>query len=76
MPLWVPREMAGFDKVNVSKAINAGLKFRPLEDTIRDTLAWETERHAKAGENDPQLERAGLSPAREAELLAAWQAKN
>ncbi len=76
MPLWVPRAMAGFDKVNVSKAINAGLTFRPLEETIRDTLAFEAERHAKAGEDDPQLKRAGLSPEREAELLAAWHAKN
>src|SRR6266498_3249607 len=42
MPVWIPdtEEDAGFSRVDVSKAISAGLKFRPLDDTIRDTIAW------------------------------------
>lgn len=75
LPLWVPREVAGFDKVNVSKAINAGLTVRPIEDTVRATLAWEQARRAAAGEDDPQSKRAGISAEREAELLAAWHAR-
>jgi 2'-hydroxyisoflavone reductase len=67
MPVWVPdiEENQGFSRVDVSKAIQAGLKFRPLEETIRDTLAWAQTRPA-----DYQW-RAGLTAEREAELLAA-----
>jgi 2'-hydroxyisoflavone reductase len=67
MPVWVPdtEENQGFSRVDVSKAINAGLKFRPLEETIRDTLAWAQTRPA-----DHQW-KAGLTAEREAEVLAA-----
>ena len=42
MPVWVPdtEEDAGFSRVDISKAINAGLTFRPLEETVRDTIEW------------------------------------
>ena len=65
MPTWVPddEEGAGFSRVDVSKAIQAGLRFRPLEETVRDTLEW-----AKARPADHQW-RAGLAPEREQELL-------
>lgn len=65
MPVWVPdnEENAGFSRVNVSKAILAGVEFRPLTDTVRDTIAW-------AGTRPPEHEwRAGLKPEREQELL-------
>jgi 2'-hydroxyisoflavone reductase len=67
MPVWVPdiEENQGFSRINVSKAINAGLKFRPLEETIRDTLDW-----AKTRPADHEW-RAGLTAEREAEVLAA-----
>ena len=65
MPVWVPdnAENQGFSRVDVSKAIKAGLKFRALEDTVRDTLAWANSRPA-----DHEW-RAGLKPEREQELL-------
>jgi 2'-hydroxyisoflavone reductase len=69
VPLWVPEEdpdNAGFDAVNCAKAIGAGLRFRPLAETIRDTLAWDATLPA-----DREM-RAGLTREREAELLAAW----
>jgi 2'-hydroxyisoflavone reductase len=56
-------EDAGFSRVDVSKAIAAGLTFRPLAETVRDTLAW-----AKTRPSDYEM-RAGLKPEREAELL-------
>jgi 2'-hydroxyisoflavone reductase len=71
IPLWVPEEdpdNAGFDEVNCSKAIAAGLRFRALAETIRDTLAWDA-----ALPVDREL-RAGITREREAELLAAWRA--
>ena len=67
MPTWVPddEEGIGFSRVNVSKAINAGLTFRPLEETVRDTLAW-------AQSRPPDHEwRAGLTAEREVQVLAA-----
>ncbi len=70
MPLWVPSgdpDMAGFSAVNCDKAIHDGLSFRPLDETARDTLAWAKTRPAD------HAWRAGITPEREAELLAAWQ---
>jgi 2'-hydroxyisoflavone reductase len=64
LPLWLAPETnpesASFLAVDVSKALAAGLRFRPLGETIRDTLE-----HA---ETSPE---AGLDPARERELLAS-----
>ena len=67
MPAWVPEdeEGIGFARMELSKAIRAGLRFRPLEETIRDTLEW-----AKTRPVDHAW-RAGLTAEREAEVLAA-----
>ena len=70
LPLWVPEtnpEYAGFSKVSIAKAVQAGLSFRPLADTVRDTLAWEATRPAD------RERRAGLRREREAELLRQWR---
>ncbi|CAN5780827.1 hypothetical protein BH11PLA1_BH11PLA1_19760 [soil metagenome] len=42
LPIWLPPtgETAGFHRVNVSRAVKAGLAFRPVDVTVRDTLAW------------------------------------
>jgi 2'-hydroxyisoflavone reductase len=67
LPLWLPgAENAGFARRSSRKVFDAGLEPRPVADTIRDTLAWDAERGA------PELQ-AGLSRAREAEVLAAWR---
>ena len=68
MPLWVPAEYAGFDTFDCQKAIEAGLTFRPLAETVRDTLAWQATRPA-----DYQW-RGGLTPERELALLQKWEA--
>ena len=67
MPVWIPNteEDAGFSRVDVSKAIRAGLTFRPLEDTVRDTLEWAQTRRSDRGWS------AGMSAEREAQVLAA-----
>jgi 2'-hydroxyisoflavone reductase len=46
LPLWLRRSEWGFLQVDCSKAIAAGLRFRPLEETIADTLAWDDGRPA------------------------------
>jgi 2'-hydroxyisoflavone reductase len=72
LPLWVPE--SGEDNVNrhfmevsVGKAVAAGLKFRPLSETVRDTLEWDLGRPA-----DTQR-RAGLAREKEREVLDSWR---
>jgi 2'-hydroxyisoflavone reductase len=70
MPVWVPPrgEEGGMGRISIQRALSKGLTFRPLAETARDTLAWfksqPAERQAKL--------KTGLSPEREAEVLAAW----
>jgi 2'-hydroxyisoflavone reductase len=65
LPLWIADpEWEGFMQADVSRALAAGLRIRPLEDTIRATLA----------EAEP-TDDAGLAREREAELLAAWHGR-
>jgi 2'-hydroxyisoflavone reductase len=63
MPLWMPEEYNGIFLVNNDKAIAAGLTFRPLSETIKDTLDWDAARPSNIER------RAGLMPVRERELL-------
>lgn len=54
IPLWIPDEVKvpGFLSIDNKKAIDQNLTFRPLSDTIKDTLAWEytrTKAERKAG---------------------------
>ena len=65
LPLWLPAEMAGLVRTSVAAAQEQGLQTRPLAQTIRETLAW-------AEETPPVDTSVGLTPEREAELLAAW----
>jgi 2'-hydroxyisoflavone reductase len=74
MPIYVPDDgdHRYFADIDVSRAVRAGLRFRSLEETIRDTLEW----------TEPPLPRdfsisippPGISPEREAELLAELKA--
>ena len=70
MPVWIPdnAENQGFARMNISKAIGAGLHFRPLADTVRDTIAWANTRPI-----DHEW-RAGLKPEQETELLGLLDA--
>ncbi len=41
LPLWLPDpEQAGMMAILPERAVNAGLKHRPLAQTVRDTLSW------------------------------------
>jgi len=62
LPLWLPGdEHAGMMRAGNRRAIEAGLRFRPVAETVLDTLAWSRE----AGEQRPTLTRE-----KERELLA------
>jgi 2'-hydroxyisoflavone reductase len=70
MPLWLPEEAAshlkGFMFINCDKAVNSGLSFRPLKDTIKDTLTW-----CETNCLDEEL-KAGINPDKEQRLLHKW----
>ena len=68
IPLWVPDtpEDAGFARVSNAKAVAHGLTFRPIVETVRDTLAWFRSRPPG------YCWKAGLTPARERSILQAW----
>src|SRR5438477_7808676 len=70
MPVWAVDEL-GLAGTKIDRALAKGLTFRPLAETSRDTLVWfkslPQERQSKL--------RAGLTPEREAEVLAAWHQK-
>jgi len=40
LPLWLPEERAAYQQGDVSKAVAAALRFRPVVETVRDTLEW------------------------------------
>jgi 2'-hydroxyisoflavone reductase len=66
LPLWiVTPAYSATHRTDVSKAKRDGLRFRPLAETIRDTLAWDAVREL------PRAEGVGLTPERERELLGA-----
>lgn len=65
LPAYVPDvgDDIGFAKVDISKAVNAGLKFSAISNTVKDTLTWINELP-----NDYEM-KSGLKPEREKELL-------
>ena len=75
LPLWVPAEIGEVWAAPIVHALAAGLRFRPLEQTILDTLEWRRRQEPGA----PQVDAggrvrvpAGMTPEREAELLRLW----
>ncbi|WP_077622869.1 NAD-dependent epimerase/dehydratase family protein [Sediminibacillus massiliensis] len=75
MPLWIPEEYPlpgqkkpwnGFLAVDNRKALQYGLKFRPIEATIADVLEWERNRKRNADRN------AGMKKEKEMKLLELW----
>lgn len=77
LPLWLPPSDAGLLALDASRAIDAGLWFRPLAQTVEETLTW---LRAPRREDVPaRLANgastvAGLTVERERALLAAWRA--
>jgi 2'-hydroxyisoflavone reductase len=72
LPPWSPTtgDTAGASLTSVKRATESGLRCRPLDETVRDTLKWfqtlPPERQAKL--------RAGLDPVKEAQTLREWHA--
>ena len=64
MPLWVPEKDNGFLEIPIGRALGTGLRFRPLRETVADTLAWARTRPST------HERKAGMTADRERELLA------
>jgi 2'-hydroxyisoflavone reductase len=65
LPLWLADPAyAAADRVDVGRAVAAGLAFRPLAETVRDVL-----------DLAEPVEGVGLTPEREAALLEAWHGR-
>lgn len=75
MPVVVPEtpNNVGFSRRDVRKAIAAGLTFRPLAVTAKDTIDWIKTRPKEEQEALAQGKLAGLSAEREAEVLKLWK---
>lgn len=68
MPLWIPASDSARALTSTSnaRALDAGLRTRPIPETVRDTLQWAQTCGKALGSLN-----AGLTPEREREVLAA-----
>lgn len=66
MPLWIAESHGwpGFEAANIDRAKQAGLTFRPVAETVRDTWVWDKDRAGAMV--------AGMDAKREADLLKEW----
>jgi 2'-hydroxyisoflavone reductase len=80
LPLWLAAganpDHAAFMVEPNARAVAAGLRFRPLAETARDTLEWSRSGQLvePADGRGLRFPPAGIAPEREAELLAALRA--
>jgi 2'-hydroxyisoflavone reductase len=67
MPLWVPPSVGSLH-VPIDRALAAGLRFRDVDETIRDVQGWvESDADAPRG--------SAITAEREVELLELWHAR-
>ncbi len=74
LPFWQPprERYLNYGRMDNRRAIAAGMTFRPLAVTAKDTLDW----HRTRSDAEQDKLRAGLSREREAALLRQWQMEN
>jgi 2'-hydroxyisoflavone reductase len=70
LPAWVPSQDPNRGMINTAnaRALQAGMKIRPLAQTFSETLEWDRSRGGELS--------AGLKPEREAEVIRAWNDLN
>ena len=66
LPVWLPSDQAAMHTLAIAAAVAAGLKTRPVADTLRDTAHWLQQAQGKA---------VGLAAEKEAAVLAAWKVR-
>jgi 2'-hydroxyisoflavone reductase len=73
LPLWIPendKESGGLFLGDNKKAIAAGLTYRPILDTIKETLEWDVR---EGGPPDSPIRVIPISRKREASILVGRQ---
>ncbi|SMO74277.1 SDR family oxidoreductase [Melghirimyces algeriensis] len=74
LPLWLPEKSGlgnddpppiGLFRINISRALQQGLSFRPLSETIYDTWQW-------LKSENKEIFNAGLTAEKEQQLLNEW----
>ncbi|GII62685.1 reductase [Sphaerisporangium krabiense] len=78
LPLWIPagESDAGAWSVATARAEAAGLRCRPVRETVRDTWDWLKDRDVAALEERlPSWRRHGIAPEKEARVLSEWDAR-
>ncbi len=73
MPLWMPAvgRNAGFNRFDLTRTWEAGLTYRPLAVTAKDTLDY----HFTRPEERQARLRSGITAEREAELFSLWYSR-
>ena len=79
LPLWMPPGQDGDAawQADTSLAQSAGMRSRPVQDTVAATWAW-MQAVGMALPEQPErdyLTSHGIDPAKEAKILAAWHAR-
>jgi 2'-hydroxyisoflavone reductase len=75
LPLWIPESSERhrfFMAVSCDRALAAGLIFRPVSETARDTLAWQRAGSQGIVADGLNVQTNTLTPERERQLLDAW----
>jgi 2'-hydroxyisoflavone reductase len=74
MPMWIDNkgDFAGFGTLANGKAVAAGLTFRPIAETARDTLAWLP---TLSDEDRDKMRDSGIKRDKEQAVLAAWKSR-
>jgi 2'-hydroxyisoflavone reductase len=70
LPPWSPMkgDSAGASLTSMKPAAKTGLRSRPLQETVRDTLAW----YQSLPEDRQAHPKAGIAAQKEADTLKAW----
>ncbi len=73
MPMWIPNEgdEVGFGTNSNARALKAGIRFRPVGETAKDTLAW---LDTLPEDQRKKVRSSGIKRDKEDKLLAEWKA--
>jgi 2'-hydroxyisoflavone reductase len=73
MPMWIPNqgEDAGFGTGSNARALEAGIRFRPVGETAKDTLAW---LDTLPEDQRKKVRSSGIKRDKEDKVLAGWKA--
>ena len=74
LPMWIDAhgDFAGFGTMSNARAVAAGLVFRPVGETAKDTLAWLA---TLSDDERKKVQSSGITREKEAAVLAAWKAR-